>query len=119
MCCLVLADTRHTGIMIMRKAEMTEPAQVTISGGLLVGRSSQSVCSACMRRPGMTSADADPGCHPRLSRQSFDKASPFGPSVGLATPVFALDFTVGPGELLDCDMSCTVLKHHKTLCSML
>jgi hypothetical protein len=84
--------------MVMRKAGMTEPSQVTLTGGLLVGRSSSSVCTACMRRAGTTAEGADPGCHPRLSSKSYDKASPFGPSVGLASPVFALDFTVGPGE---------------------
>lgn len=84
----------------MRKGGMTEPAQVTLSGGLLVGRSSQAVCAACMRRAGMTADGADAGCHPRLSSKSYDKASPFGPSVGLASPVFALDFTVGPGARL-------------------
>lgn len=94
------ADTRHTCILIMRKGGMTEPAQVTLSGGLLVGRSSSAVCSFCMRRAGVTSAGADPGCHPALSSRSFDKVSPVGPSVGLATPVFALDFTVGPGGVL-------------------
>jgi hypothetical protein len=85
--------------MVMRKAGMTEPSQVTLSDGLLVGRSSPAVCSICTRRTGMTSTGADPGCHPRLSSKSFDKVSPFGPSVGLASPVFALDFTVGPGML--------------------
>lgn len=94
------ADTRHTGIMVMRKAGMTEPSQVTLSGGLLVGRSSAAVCSFCKRRTGMTSTGADPGCHPQLSSKSYDKVSPFGPSVGLASPVFALDYTAGPGMSL-------------------
>lgn len=80
----------------MRKAGMADPSQVTLTGGLLVGRSSPSVCAACRRRAGTTTAGADPGCHPLLSSKSFDKATPFGPSVGLVSPVFALDFTVGP-----------------------
>lgn len=83
--------------MVMRKGGMTDPSQVNLSGGLLVGRSSPAVCAACRRRTGITADGADPGCHPRLSSKSFDKVSPFGPSVGLASPVFALDFTVGPG----------------------
>ena len=82
----------------MRKAGMTDPSQVTMSGGLLVGRSSPAVCAACRRRTGINADGADPGCHPRLSSRSYDKASPFGPSVGLVSPVFALDFTVGPGR---------------------
>lgn len=86
--------------MIMRKAAMTDATQVTLSGGLLVGRSSQAVCDACRHRSGMTGDGADPGCHPRLSSKSYDKTSPFGPSVGLASPMFALDFTVGPGGWL-------------------
>lgn len=97
-CLLLLPDTRHTGIMIMRKACMTEPSQVNLTGSLLVGRSSPTVCAACMRRTGTTADGADPGCHPLLSSKSYDKASPFGPSVGMASPVFALDFTVGPRE---------------------
>jgi hypothetical protein len=81
---------RHVGILVLRKTAMTEPATVTFNGGLLVGRSSADICTACM-------APGDPGCHPRLSTRSYDRAAPFGPSVGLASSVFALDFTVGPG----------------------
>ena len=88
--------------MVLRKAGMTEPAQVTFAGGLLVGRSSQGVCDACRRRSGMTAEGADPGCHPRLSRKSYDQTSPFGPSVGLPSPVFALDFTIGTGQVRGC-----------------
>jgi hypothetical protein len=85
------ADMRHVSILVLRKAAMTEPAPVTFNGGLLVGRSSAEVCAACC-----TSSDA--GCHPRVSSRSYDRAPPFGPSVGLASSVFALDFTVGPGR---------------------
>lgn len=81
---------RHVGILVLRKAAMTEPAAVTFTGGLLVGRSSGEVCAACR-------ALSDAGCHPRLSSRSYDRAAPFGASVGLASSVFALDFTVGPG----------------------
>jgi hypothetical protein len=41
---------------------------------------------------------ASTGCHPKLSIQSYEKASPFGPSIGLQSSVFALDFTSGPGK---------------------
>ncbi|EFJ47178.1 hypothetical protein VOLCADRAFT_92358 [Volvox carteri f. nagariensis] len=84
-----ILDTKHAGIHLMRYGEMTDKGWMRWDGGLLVGQSSNDVCSACTKR-------GDPGCHPKMSLQSFNQYDPFTPAVGLQSSQFALGFAVGP-----------------------
>ncbi|EFJ47177.1 hypothetical protein VOLCADRAFT_92355 [Volvox carteri f. nagariensis] len=84
-----ILDNKHAGIHLMRYGEMTDKGWMRWDGGLLVGQSSNDVCSACTKR-------SDPGCHPKLSTQSFNQYDPFTPAVGLQSSQFALGFAVGP-----------------------
>jgi hypothetical protein len=93
------ADTKHTGVLILKKGSIAQPAEVAWRGGLLVGASSPAACGACLRR-GAGGAGADPGCAPALSRFSYQQSSPWNASVGLQTSLFAIEFTSGPGAAL-------------------
>jgi hypothetical protein len=90
-------DTKHDGVLILKRGAMTETADVVWQGGLLVGQSSPEVCTMCQRRSSLDASDADPGCHNKLSTKSYNKASPFTAAVGLRSSVFAIEFTSGPG----------------------
>lgn len=82
-------DTKHSGVTLMRLAFFTERGSLEWRGGLLAGQSGDDVCAACTTL-------SDPGCHKKLSRQSYNQATPFTPAVGLQSAMFALQFTVGP-----------------------
>jgi hypothetical protein len=92
---VVAADNKHAGISILRKSGMTEPGQVGLNGGLLIGQSDPYVCALCVdRRDG---GAMDPGCAPKMVARGNNKNSPFTPSRGLVTSVFGTSFV--PGEL--------------------
>ncbi|GIL91678.1 hypothetical protein Vretimale_9535 [Volvox reticuliferus] len=84
-----ILDTKHAGIHLMRMGGMVDKGWMRWEGGLLAGQSSNDVCTACETR-------SDPGCHPKLSSQSFNQDEPFTPAVGLQSSQFALGFAVGP-----------------------
>ncbi|GIL53442.1 hypothetical protein Vafri_9024 [Volvox africanus] len=84
-----ILDTKHAGIHLMRAGEMLEKGWMRWEGGLLAGQSSNDVCTAC-------STLSDPGCHPKLSSQSFNQLEPFTPAVGLQSAQFAVGFAIGP-----------------------
>ncbi|GIM05166.1 hypothetical protein Vretimale_9611 [Volvox reticuliferus] len=84
-----ILDTKHAGIHLMRMGGMLDKGWMRWEGGLLAGQSSNDVCTACETR-------SDPGCHPKLSSQSFNQDEPFTPAVGLQSSQFALGFAVGP-----------------------
>ncbi|GIL91633.1 hypothetical protein Vretifemale_19242 [Volvox reticuliferus] len=84
-----ILDTKHAGIHLMRLGGMVDKGWMRWEGGLLAGQSSNDVCTACETR-------SDPGCHPKLSHQSFNQDEPFTPAVGLQSSQFALGFAVGP-----------------------
>jgi hypothetical protein len=86
---IVAADNKHTSVLILRTGGFTEDAYVELAGALFVGQSEQDVCSMC-------AAPADAGCHQALSRQSYNKALPYGPAIGLQSSLFAIEFTSGP-----------------------
>ena len=77
---------------------MTEPAEVTMTGGLIVGQSDPAVCSLCINR--INGGAMDPGCHPKLVPRSNNKNSPFGPSRGLVGSTFATSYVPGTLEFL-------------------
>ncbi|KAK3258451.1 hypothetical protein CYMTET_32501, partial [Cymbomonas tetramitiformis] len=87
----MVADTRHAGVLILRKGTMTEQVEAAMRGGALVGASATEECRKC-------AVTSDPGCHPNLSRQSYARAGyPGGsPSYGLISSTFATAFTPGP-----------------------
>ena len=41
-------------------------------------------------------ARRSPGCAPKVTRQSYNQASPFTPAVGLVSSTFAIAFSPGP-----------------------
>ncbi|KAG2491954.1 hypothetical protein HYH03_009686 [Edaphochlamys debaryana] len=82
-------DTKHVGVQVLRLGGFTEEATAQWKRGLIVGQSDASVCNAC---PALGS----PGCHPKLSSQSYNKAMPFTPAIGLQSAQFAVAFTPGP-----------------------
>jgi hypothetical protein len=86
---IVAADNKHVGLLVLRAGGLADPASVQLEGALLVGESEADVCGMCAR-------SSDAGCHQNLSRQSYNRATPFGPSIGLQSSLFALEFTSGP-----------------------
>jgi hypothetical protein len=90
---VVAADNKFASVSILRLSDMVEPAEVIITGGLLVGQSDPYVCGLCNNR--VDEGAMDPGCHPKLVRRSYNKNSPFGPSRGLVGSVFATSFVPG------------------------
>lgn len=58
-----------------------------------VGVSGPEACAICN---GSLPRGADPGCHQKLSRQSYNAERPFTSSVGLASSVFTLLASPGP-----------------------
>ncbi|GIL53447.1 hypothetical protein Vafri_9024 [Volvox africanus] len=84
-----ILDTKHAGIHLMRKASLTDKASMWWYGGLIAGQSSNDVCTAC-------STLSDPGCHPKLSVQSFNQYEPFTPAMGLQASQFAIAYKDGP-----------------------
>ncbi len=73
----------------MRLGGLTDPANLTWAGGLLVGQSSTAVCDAC-------SALGQSGCAPKMSKQSYNQGMPFSPAIGLQSAMFGVGFTPGP-----------------------
>ncbi|KAG2496270.1 hypothetical protein HYH03_005503 [Edaphochlamys debaryana] len=82
-------DTKHVGVQVLRVGGFTEEASAEWKRGLIVGQSGSAFCDAC---PTLSAA----GCHPKLSRQSYNKATPFTPAVGIQSAMFALAYTPGP-----------------------
>ena len=91
---VVAADNKHAGISILRRSNMTEPGQVGLSGGLIVGQSDPYVCGLCVNR--RDGGAMDPGCAPKMVMKGNNKNSPFTPARGLVSSVFATAFV--PGE---------------------
>jgi hypothetical protein len=90
---VVAADNKHAGISILRKSNMTEPGQVGLNGGLIIGQSDPYMCGLCVnRREGGT---MDPGCAPKMVPRGNNKNSPFTPARGLVSSVFATAFVPG------------------------
>ncbi|KXZ47884.1 hypothetical protein GPECTOR_32g497 [Gonium pectorale] len=79
----------HAGILILKKGGLTEDALVTMVDGLVAGRTHPEVC-------GMCATLSDPGCHPKLSLQSYNMYEPFTPAIGLLSSSFGTEFTKGP-----------------------
>ncbi|KXZ47880.1 hypothetical protein GPECTOR_32g493 [Gonium pectorale] len=79
----------HAGILILKKGGLTEDALVTMVDGLVAGRTHPEVC-------GMCATLSDPGCHPKLSLQSYNRFQPFTPAIGLLSSSFGTEFTKGP-----------------------
>ncbi|PNH07881.1 Fibrocystin-L [Tetrabaena socialis] len=87
-----ILNSKHAGILILKVGEMTQAARVDLVDSIVAGRTHPEVCGLCATNAGV----GDPGCHPKLSIQSYNKAPPFSPSVGLVSSVFAVEFTKGP-----------------------
>ncbi|EFJ47175.1 hypothetical protein VOLCADRAFT_92352 [Volvox carteri f. nagariensis] len=82
-------DNKHAGIHLMYKGGLTDNGAMWWYGGLIAGQSSDDVCSVCTTL-------SDPGCHPKMSIQSFNQYEPFSPAVGLQASQFAINFYDGP-----------------------
>ncbi|PNH07097.1 Fibrocystin-L [Tetrabaena socialis] len=87
-------NSKHAGILILKVGEMTQAARVDLVDSIVAGRTHPEVCGLCASNEGV----GDPGCHPKLSVQSFNKVPPFSPSVGLVSSTFAIEFTKGPEQ---------------------
>lgn len=73
----------------LQVGEMTQKAEVEMFDSIIAGRTHPEVCALCEQQ-------GQPGCHPKLSVQSYNSWNPFTPSVGLVSATFATEFTPGP-----------------------
>ena len=87
-----LLDSKHVGLLVLKLGPLTDHGTVTLTRGLLAGQSGPDVCGLCNWR---NSTHHDPGCHPKLSRFSFNPSSPFHPTVALAGAAFGTAFSPG------------------------
>ncbi|KAG2432951.1 hypothetical protein HXX76_008679 [Chlamydomonas incerta] len=84
-------NPKHAGVLVLKVGEMTQKAEVEMFDSIIAGRTNPEVCAMCEQQ-------GQPGCHPKLSVQSYNSWNPFTPSVGLVSATFATEFTPGPEQ---------------------
>ena len=85
----IIADTKHAGVLVLRRGPFTEEAKVSLTSNVFVGSSFENECKRCR-------VNSDTGCHLQLSMQSYK--DPAGPSCGLMSTAFSLAFVPGPEQ---------------------
>ncbi|KAG1658047.1 hypothetical protein FOA52_004206 [Chlamydomonas sp. UWO 241] len=93
-------DSKHAGVMLLKRGLMHDPGEVNITGGVVAGASHPLGCSFCsVRTAGLEDGGAftgDAGCPAKVAPTSYNRRSPFSAACGLVQANFALAFTPGP-----------------------
>ncbi|KAG2448780.1 hypothetical protein HYH02_006132 [Chlamydomonas schloesseri] len=84
-------NPKHAGVLILKAGDMTQKAEVEMFDSIIAGRTHPEVCSMC-------ETAGQPGCHAKLSVQSYNRFNPFTPAMGLVSATFATEFTIGPEQ---------------------